>query len=79
LKGAQKYFCPRAQGTLATLLFYTLHKQNIARAWQQENTFLQAFFSVPSGQKFNAAKFSCLPASANRYIYHCAIRPVPTR
>jgi len=28
-------------------VFYPHHKQNIARAWQQENTFLQAFRSVP--------------------------------
>jgi len=29
---------------------YSLHKQNVARAWQQENTFLQAFRSVPGCQ-----------------------------
>jgi len=26
-------------------IFYPLHKLNIARAWQQENTFIQAFRS----------------------------------
>jgi len=30
--------------------FYSFHKQNIARDWQQENTFVQAFCSVPSCQ-----------------------------
>jgi len=30
--------------------FYLLHKQNIARAWQQESTFFQAFLSVPGCQ-----------------------------
>jgi len=30
--------------------FYFLHKQHIARAWQQENTFIQAFRSVPGCQ-----------------------------
>jgi len=30
--------------------FYLLHKLNIARACQQENTFMQAFCTVPSGQ-----------------------------
>jgi len=28
--------------------FYPLHKQNIARAWQEENAFLKAFLSVPA-------------------------------
>jgi len=26
--------------------FYSLHRQNITQAWQQENTFVQAFRSV---------------------------------
>jgi len=30
--------------------FYQLHKQNIARAWQHESTFLEAFLSVPDCQ-----------------------------
>jgi len=30
--------------------FYPLHKQNVVRVWQQENTFLQAFRSVPGYQ-----------------------------
>jgi len=30
--------------------FYPLYKQNIEQAWQQENTFLQAFLSVPGCQ-----------------------------
>jgi len=30
--------------------FYLLHKQNIARARQQESTFLEAFLSVPGCQ-----------------------------
>jgi len=30
--------------------FYPFHKQNIASVWQQENTFLQAFRSVPGCQ-----------------------------
>jgi len=30
--------------------FHPIHKQNIARAWQQESTFLQAFRSVPGFQ-----------------------------
>jgi len=30
--------------------FYPLHKQNITRAWQQENAFTQAFRSVPDCQ-----------------------------
>jgi len=30
--------------------FYLLHKQNFARVWQQESTFLQTFHSVPGCQ-----------------------------
>jgi len=30
--------------------FIPLQKQNIARAWQQESTFLKAFRSVPGCQ-----------------------------
>jgi len=30
--------------------FSPLHKRNIARAWQQENTFIQAFRSVTGCQ-----------------------------
>jgi len=30
--------------------FYPLHKQNIARDWLQDSTFLQAFRSVPGCQ-----------------------------
>jgi len=30
--------------------FYPLHKQNIARIWQQENTILQDLRSVPGCQ-----------------------------
>jgi len=30
--------------------FYPLHKQNLERAWQQENTFTEAFLSVPGCQ-----------------------------
>jgi len=33
-----------------TQAFNSLHKQNITRAWQQESTFLQAFYSVPGCQ-----------------------------
>jgi len=32
--------------------FYLLHKQSIARAWQNESTFLEAFLSVPGSQTF---------------------------
>jgi len=38
------FACSRKQA------FYLLHKQNIARACQQENTFLQAFLSEPGCQ-----------------------------
>jgi len=30
--------------------FYRFHKENIARAWQQQYTFLQAFLSVSGCQ-----------------------------
>jgi len=30
--------------------FYPLHNLNIARSWQQENSFIQAFLSVPGCQ-----------------------------
>jgi len=32
--------------------FHPLHKHNIAQAWQEENTFFQAFSSVPGCQTF---------------------------
>jgi len=34
--------------------FYHLHKQNIARAWQQKSTFLKAFLSVVKPACVNA-------------------------
>jgi len=41
--------------------FYPLHKQNIARAWQQGNTILQAFRSVPGSQ-------TCMCKRGIRYL-----------
>jgi len=32
--------------------FHFLYKQNFARAWQQENTLLEAFLSVPGCQTY---------------------------
>jgi len=40
--------------------FYSSHKQNIARAWQHENTFIQVFRSVPGCQ-------TCMCKRGNRF------------
>jgi len=45
--------------------FYPLHKQNIARAWQQESTFLEAFLSVPVVKRACVNEALVLPAYEN--------------
>jgi len=48
--------------------FYPLHKQNIVRAWQQENTSLQTFRSVPDCQTCMCKRGIMQP------IFTCTVR-----
>jgi len=50
LFSANRNLMPCLHLTVLTIRNETWHKQNIAQAWQQENTFLQAFRSVSGCQ-----------------------------
>jgi len=51
--------------------FYPLYKQNIARAWPQQRTFLEAFLSVPSYQTCMYKRGIILSHSISRRRYFC--------